>query len=149
MWKRSLAVLPGIGVSLLPKLMCPMCWPAYAGLVSALGLGFLISTKYLLPLTVAFLAITATALGFRASRRHGYGPLWLGLVAAAVILSGKFYFDAPQATYSGVGLLIAASVWNSWPRRAATTPFCPGCVPAGAGFNQRNAQGEQIHETQN
>ena len=79
MWKQSLAVLPGIAVSLLPKLMCPMCGPAYAGLVSALGLGFLISTKYLLPLTVAFLAIAATVLGFRASRRHGYGPLWLGL----------------------------------------------------------------------
>lgn len=149
MWKRSLAVLPGIGVSLLPKLMCPMCWPAYAGLVSALGLGFLISTKYLLPLTVAFLAITATSLGFCAARRHGYGPMWLSLVAAAVILSGKFYFDTAQATYAGVGLLIAATVWNSWPRRAATTPFCSGCVPAGAGFNQRNAQGEQIRETQN
>ncbi|HJZ97316.1 MAG TPA: hypothetical protein VKE70_12480, partial [Candidatus Solibacter sp.] len=61
----------------LPKLMCPMCWPAYAGVVSALGLGFLISTKYLLPLTVAFLGITAAARGFRTSRRHGYGPLWL------------------------------------------------------------------------
>jgi len=124
MWKRSFALLPGIGVSLLPKLICPMCWPAYAGLVSALGLGFLISTKYLLPLTVTFLAVTATALGFRASRRHGYGPLSLGLVAAALVLIGKFYFDAVQATYGGVGLLIVASVWNSWPRRAAPTPFC-------------------------
>jgi mercuric ion transport protein len=149
MWKRSLAVLPGIGVSLLPKLVCPMCWPAYTGLISALGLGFLISTKYLLPLTVACLAIAAAALGFRASRRHGYGPFWLGLVAAAVILTGKFYFDAAQAAYAGVGLLIAASVWSSWPRRATRTPVCPACIPAGVGFNRRNAQGEQIHETQN
>lgn len=120
-----------------------------AGLISALGLGFLISTKYLLPLTVACLAIAAAALGFRASRRHGYGPFWLGLVAAAVILTGKFYFDAAQAAYAGVGLLIAASVWSSWPRRATTTPVCPACIPAGVGFNRRNAQGEQIHETQN
>jgi hypothetical protein len=149
MWKRSLALLPGIGVSMLPKLVCPMCWPAYAGLLSALGLGFLISAKYLLPLTFAFLAITTAALGFRASRRHGYGPLWLGLIAAAVILVGKFYFDAVQSTYAGVGLLIAASVWNSWPRRAAAALFCPACVPAGAGFNQRNAQGEELRETQN
>jgi mercuric ion transport protein len=118
MWKRSLAVLPGVGVSLLPKLACPLCWPAYAGLLSALGLGFLISAKYLLPLTVAVLAIAATALGFRASRRRGYGPFWLVLVAATVILTGKFYFDAAPATYAGVGLLIAASVWKSWPRRA-------------------------------
>jgi hypothetical protein len=129
MWKRGLAVLPGIGVSLLPKLACPMCWPAYAGLVSGLGLGFLISTKYLLPLTVAFLAIAVAALRFRASRRHGYGPFWLGLVAAAVILTGKFYFDAAPVVYAGVGLLIAASVWNGWPRRSVYKPVCPACVP--------------------
>jgi len=125
MWKRSLAVLPGIGLSLLPKLACPMCWPAYTGLVLALGLSFLISTGYLLPLTVAFLAFAAATLGFRASRRHGYGPFWLGLVAAAVILTGKFYFDAAPVVYAGVGLLIAASVWNGWPRRAAYNPVCP------------------------
>jgi mercuric ion transport protein len=148
-FKQTMAALPGIGVSLLPKLMCPACWPAYAGIVSALGLGFLISAKYLLPLTVSFLAITATALGYRASRRHGYGPFGLGLVAGAVILCGKFYFDAAQATYAGVGLLIAASVWNSWPRRAAAAPLCPACVPADAGFTQRNLQGEAIRETQN
>jgi mercuric ion transport protein len=114
--KQAVAALPGIGVSLLPKLMCPVCWPAYAGILSALGLGFLISAKYLLSLTVLFLAMTSFALGFRASRRQGYGPLWVGLLAAALILTGNFYFDAEQATYAGVGLLVAASVWNSWPR---------------------------------
>lgn len=144
-FKQAIVALPGIGVSLLPKLMCPACWPAYAGIVSALGLGFLISAKYLLPLMVLFLAITAFALAFRGSRRHGYGPLWVGLLAAGVILIGKFYFEAEQATYSGVGLLVAASVWNSWPRPAAVTPSC--CVPAGAGFTSRNLEGEQTHET--
>ncbi len=146
-FKQTVAALPGIGVSLLPKLMCPACWPAYAGLVSALGLGFLISAKYLLPLTVGFLAITALALGYHASRRHGYGPLWLGLVAAAVIVTGKFYIDAARATYTGVALLVAASVWNSWPCRAAAVPSC--CVPAGGGFTERNPQGEIQHEAQN
>jgi len=90
-----------------------------------------------LPLTVAFLAITAAALGFRASQRHGYGPLWLGLIAATTILAGKFYFDVAQAAYVGVALLIGASVWNSWPRRAVTIPACPACVAAGASSNER------------
>ena len=35
--KKTLIALPGVGISLLPKLMCPACWPAYAGIVSALG----------------------------------------------------------------------------------------------------------------
>ena len=141
MWKRSVAMLPGIGVSLLPKLICPMCWPAYAGIVSALGLGFLISTKYLLPLTFIFLALTTAALGFRASQRRGYGPLLLGVIAAAMILAGKFYFDVTQPVYPGVGLLIAASIWNSWPRRA---------IPAGSECVQIDFDtGERIQETNN
>ena len=40
--------IPGIGVALLPKLFCPLCWPLYAGIVSSVGLGFLIGTTYLL-----------------------------------------------------------------------------------------------------
>lgn len=137
MWKRSLGVVPGIGVCLLPKLICPMCWPAYAGVVSALGLGFLISTRYLLPTTASFLGITAAALGFRASRRHGYGPLWLGLIAAALILIGKFYFDIGQTAYLGIGLLIAASVWNSWPQHVVIKPYHRTFVFFSAGRKRR------------
>ena len=96
---------------------------------------------------MTFLALTAAALGFLASRRHGFGPFGLGLVAAAVILTGKFYFDAERATYAGVALIVAASIWNSWPQRAAT-PSCSACIPAAAGFTQRNAQ-QEINETQN
>src|SRR5262245_11422434 len=70
-WKQTL-VAPGVGVALLPKLVCPLCWPAYAGLLSSLGLGFLVSTVYLLPLTAAFLALAVGSLAFRASRRHGF-----------------------------------------------------------------------------
>jgi glutaredoxin len=50
MWRQSLLALPSVGVSILPKLACPACWPAYAGLLTSTGLGFLISAVYLLPL---------------------------------------------------------------------------------------------------
>jgi mercuric ion transport protein len=135
MWKRTLTVLPGIGVSLLPKLACPMCWPAYAGLLSSLGLGFLVSTTYLLPVTTAFLLVAVAALGFRARARRGYGPMLLGLVAGAAVLYGKFFLESDAAMYCGVALLVAASVWNSWPLRAVS---CPDCVPAGCDFIQLN-----------
>jgi mercuric ion transport protein len=68
-WRQGLLTLPGIGVALLPKLACPLCWPLYAGIVSSLGLGFLISTAYLLPVTAAFLLFTLGILAFRANRR--------------------------------------------------------------------------------
>lgn len=31
------ATIPGVGVALLPKLVCPLCWPAYAAIASTLG----------------------------------------------------------------------------------------------------------------
>lgn len=116
MWKRAIGILPGIGVSLLPKVTCPMCWPAYAGLLTSLGLGFLLYARYLLPVTAVFLFIAVAALGFRAKARRGYGPMVLGAAAAAGVIVGKFCLASDTALYSAVSLLVASSLWNSWPR---------------------------------
>lgn len=130
-WKQTVVALPGVGVSLLPKLLCPPCWPAYAGVVSAVGLGFLISTKYLLALTIVFLAVTAAGRAFRSSRRHGLGSFWVEVIAAGAILIGKFGLESAFLTYSGICLLIAASIWNSW-LRVANISRCQPCAPRGA-----------------
>ena len=111
--RRALAALPGVGVSLLPKLACPLCWPAYAGLLTTVGLGFLISERYLTALTSAFLAISIAALAFRARYRRGYGPALAGVVAAAIILTAKFDYESTATMYAGLALLIAASLWNT------------------------------------
>jgi hypothetical protein len=128
-WKQSLMTLPGVGVSMLPKLACPACWPAYAALLSSVGLGFLISTVYLLPMTVAFLSLALAALAFRAKQRRGYGPFLLGLVAAAAVLFGKFEWESKPTMYSAFGLLVVASLWNAWPRTSTTSnaTMCPNC----------------------
>ena len=116
-WKQGLLALPGIGVSILPKLACPLCWPAYAGLLSSVGLGFLISAAYLLPLTITFLGLALAALAFRAKNRNGFGPFSIGLVATAGVLLGKFVWESPATIYSAVGMLVLATLWNAWPRR--------------------------------
>lgn len=116
-WKQGLLALPGVGVSLLPKLACPLCWPAYAGLLSSVGLGFLISAAYLLPLTAGFLVIALGAMAFKANSRHGYGPFLLGLLAAAAVLLEKFRWESSPITYCAVVLLVIASLWNAWPIR--------------------------------
>jgi hypothetical protein len=127
--KQGFLALPGIGFSVLPKLACPACWPAYAGLLSSVGLGFLISAAYLLPLTAGFLVLALGALIFNAGERHGYGPLVLGIVAASGILLGKFVWDSKPIMYGAVGLLVISSLWNTWPRH--NTPnleqTCAGC----------------------
>ena len=121
--------LPSFGVSVLPKLACPACWPAYAGLLTSVGLGFLISAVYLLPLTVAFLVLALGGMVFRARERRGYWPFLLGMIAASGVLIGKFLWASNPLVYSSVGLLVMASLWNTWPRRdkpnqEATCSYC-------------------------
>ncbi len=115
-WKQGLLSLPSIGLSALPKLACPVCWPAYAGLLSSLGLGFLISAAYLLPLTIVFLTLALAALAFRAKSRHGFSPFLIGLIAAMSVFLGKFVWESNATIYGGIGTLVVASVWNAWPR---------------------------------
>jgi len=116
--RRTLAMVPSVGVALLPKIACPACWPAYAGLLGSLGLGFLMKTRVLLPLTTVFLLLALFMLGFRARRRNGFGPMLLGGVGATIILLAKFVSGNDPVLYGGAGLLITASFWNSWPRPA-------------------------------
>ena len=116
-WRQSILALPSIGVSVLPKLACPACWPAYAGLLSSIGLGFLISVRYLLPLTVAFLVLALAAMFFRARDRRGYGPFLLAVLAASGVLLGKFAWDSRATVYGAIALLVVASLWNTWPRQ--------------------------------
>jgi hypothetical protein len=91
-------------------------------------LGFLVYSKYLLPLVAVVLALSLGSLAFRARRRRGYRPLVLGLLAAAAILGGKFAWTSEWLLYSGITLLVAASVWNSWPHKTVAHA-CPACTP--------------------
>lgn len=128
--KQRWLLLPAIGFSLLPKLVCPACWPAYAGLLSAVGLGFLVQTEFLLPLTAMFLGIVLVGLAFRARTRCGYGPLLLGIVGAAAAMAGKFALESAPIFYAGLGLLVGASLWNTWPQRKSKIASCRECAPA-------------------
>ncbi len=120
---QLVSLLPAVGAAVLPKLTCPACWPAYAALLSALGVGFIDYTPYLLPLTLVFLVVVLAILAWRP--RRGYTPLILGLFASAAMLIGKFFFDSDIATYAGVALLVGASTWNAWPTQARAD--CVNC----------------------
>lgn len=138
-WRSSLATVPGIALAFVPQFACPACWPVYAGLLSSAGLGFLLDTAYLFPLTAAFLALAVGALGFRARTRRGFGPFAVGLAATAIVLVEKFSFDSAPAMYGGIGLLVAASLWNAWPKRKGEVGSCPTCVQQEPAVETRNA----------
>lgn len=137
-WKSLTPVLPAFGVALLPKLTCPACWPAYAALLSALGVGFVDYTPAVVPATFGFVALSLVFLGRNSS--GNYGPLVIGAVAGLAILAGKFMYDFDTALYGGIGLLAAASVWRARPRAGA--PACPACVESPAQPSQRRISHE-------
>lgn len=122
------AVLPGIGVALLPKLACPACWPAYAGLLSSMGISFVDYTSYLLPLTAVFLFIAIASLTYNAKKRHEFKPLLPGTAASVIILIGKFNYDKDSVMYAGVILLILASLWNTWLKSKLSDSSCSQCI---------------------
>jgi hypothetical protein len=129
-WRRARAFLPlpGIGALLLPVGACPACWPAYAGLLAAAGLSFLLKTAYVAPLMAVLLAFALVALAYGARRQREYGPLWLGIAGAALALAGKFASSASLPLYAGLGMMLVASLWNSWPRKRARAASCAKCA---------------------
>ena len=145
-WRGFLATLPGVGAAVLPVGACPACWPAYAGVLSALGLSFLLKPVYLLPLIGVLLGFALFSLVFRARQRRGYGPLFLGLTAATAVLAGKFISGFAPGFYVGIVLLIVASVWNAWPRRrgASTTRTRPSCAQAGLVGSEEKARSKEM-----
>ena len=82
-------------------------------------------TAYLLPLTVVSLVLALVVLGYRASRRRGYGPFVLGTSAAVGLVVGKFVVESDILVYTGIAALIGASLWNAWPRKLKSLPSAP------------------------
>jgi len=123
---------PAVLVALLPKLACPLCWPAYAALLAALGLGFIAEPRWLLPLSVVALALLVAALGLGAgSRRRATVLAALGALAASAVLYGKFAAESDAMVYAGAAGLLAASVTKM---RSSRVPSC--CTPSTKGEKQ-------------
>jgi hypothetical protein len=89
------------------------------------------NATYLFPLTVIFLLIALGGLAFRAKTRSGYGPFFVGFLASGMIVIGKFVVGFDSAVYGGIALLVAASLWNGWPRKSRAPGICTDCLTAG------------------
>lgn len=126
--KKFIMALPSFvvsGIVALPVLTCPACWPLYAGLLSASGLGFVNYTPFLLPLTVLLLAVAIIPLAWKMQQRWGSGPLLAGLGGTALIMFGKFCLGSQPLYYAGIAVLLAASIWNIWPVPETSKSECP------------------------
>ncbi len=123
-WQAAAASFPAVGTALLPKLTCPLCFPAYAAILSALGIEFLDYTPYLLPLTAIFLAVAITVLALQVRRTGNVIPLILGVAASLIVLFAKFGLEADWLTTAGIIMLIAAIIFGNRTKSIAPCPVC-------------------------
>jgi hypothetical protein len=130
-WRRSLPTVAGAVALLLPVGTCPACFPAYAAVLSALGLPFLLDQHYVLPIAAVLLATALSSLAYRARSRRGYGPLFVGVVGSVVAVMGRFALACDPFLYVGLSVLVAAATWNAWPQKDASPPSCATCAPQG------------------
>lgn len=97
---------------------CAMCFPALASIGAAVGLGFLsqwegLFINMLLP-AFAWLALVINALGWFSHRQWHRSVL--GMLGPAILLLSLYpwfqYGWSSYATYSGIALMLAVSVWD-------------------------------------
>jgi len=109
-------------IAVTPK--CPLCWVA---LLSSMGVVSTISERWMQPLAVSLLLVSAFALFIRARKRSFYGPFLLGLVAALSMYLCKFRFEYDPGVYVSAITLFASSIWSALPRRT-TAETCATCL---------------------
>ena len=122
-WVRSLAVLPGAVLPLLPSFACPACVAAYAGVLSTFGLGVVLTERVMAPLIAVFLTVGMVTVAWATRSHRRPGPLILTLLGSTAVVAGRLIWSIPSVIYGGVVLLIGASLWNLWLKRPPPEPL--------------------------
>jgi len=110
-----IAAVSAIGIAFLPKISCPLCWPAYAGILSLVGLGFLLTGTNLLIVSSIFLGMVLVVFGLRARARRNFIPFWGALAGVLMLIGGKFIFENMPLFYTGTIFLTVAAIADMWP----------------------------------
>ncbi len=123
----NVAAIPTIIFALLPKLICPFCWPIYTGILGTIGINFINYTPYLFPLLTIFLILTVLGLVLGARSNKQYGPVYLGGLSSLFILIGKFLYETDMLIYIGLTGLILSVIWQSRVKLFGNRESCSAC----------------------
>lgn len=112
-------------LAIAPK--CPICFLAYFGVFGVASTTASQYRAWILPLTVVSLALTVGALTFQSRGKHGRVPAVLGLMAAVLILVGKFVIENQAVAIVALAVLVTAVGWRVFNQRRASSPNCLPC----------------------
>ncbi len=109
-WGRAgFQVLPALGLIVLPK--CPVCWAAYAGTFSVLGLAGWEHPAWLFWFLPVLMLAAAGGMALRRGPGRAAGPFAAYVAGGLLVMAGKLWWNSTAWMGAGVILLAAASVW--------------------------------------
>lgn len=122
----SLAGKLPVLLACVPKLGCPLCWPALAALCSLCGLPFAVLNPLLLGLTLLAIALLLITAAFRHTFSWPSGLLLAGLLTNL----GSRSLEAPVwVAYVATGLVFTALIAEFFlPGHFAMTAAAPHCA---------------------
>ncbi|MGD9583636.1 MAG: organomercurial transporter MerC [Lysobacterales bacterium] len=121
-WFTRIGESTGSLGALVSAMGCAMCFPAIASLGAAIGLGFLSRWEWLFINTLmpafAWLVLALQVLGWFSHRQ--WQRSLLGMLGPGILLLSLYpwfkYGWSSYATYTGIGLMLAVSLWDLlWP----------------------------------
>jgi hypothetical protein len=125
-FKIGFVIAPGIGLALVPKLVCPLCWPLYTSVLGTIGLGFVNYTPYLYPATLVFLLVAIAAVAGLSPAGGRSLPVLAAVSAGAAVLAGKFFLHNNWLLYSGILMFLGAAA-ACMVRRSKAGASCDRC----------------------
>ena len=119
---RWFSSVGGVLAVLMPKGLCPICIAASGGMLTSLGLGFLVVERNVRWILAVTLAIGLVGFFLSARRHRRWWTLPIGAVAAVITMSGRLLLYSP-VLYGGMFLLVAATAADFWARRHPWVPL--------------------------
>ncbi|NGX42171.1 MAG: hypothetical protein K940chlam7_00448 [Chlamydiae bacterium] len=117
-------------LALIPIISCPLCWPAYTALLSALGVGFFNYSLYLIFLLIGLIGF-ASFLLWRDYRFHNrLLPFLLALIGGTLVIIAKIIYPNDPLMFAGILSLVVASIVNIFYVKKMTKKLlqpCEGC----------------------
>jgi MerC mercury resistance protein len=113
--RRALTLLDRVGSvgALIAAIAAPCCFPLFAALSAAVGLGALGQYEtVVLYAFQGFALLSLIGLAFAVLRHRHFGPLVLGLLSVALLVYTFYYAFGAPTLYAGLFGLLAATIWN-------------------------------------
>jgi hypothetical protein len=104
----------------MPKELCPICIAASGGMLTSLGLGFLLIERNVRWILAVTLTIGLVGFVLSARRHRRWWTVAVGAVAALVTMTGRFLLS-DVVLYAGMVLLVGALASDLWARRHPST----------------------------